>query len=88
MTTETQGSRTDDTNDRRNEMGKKLRTRIADLQAVEIGEGELGQIAGGGLRIAGAVIGVCKVRSDKCWQPSASVTNPGEPDTAQDYVTD
>jgi len=70
-------------------MTKKLRTTIENLQAVEISHGELGQIAGGTFRVLGGLTGVCRVAADnKCWQPSASVTNPGEPDNAQDYVTD
>lgn len=68
---------------------KSLRTQIADLE-VEMTEEQLARVAGG-LRISlggGGLGGGHSVAENKCWQASASVTEPGTSDTAQDYVVD
>ena len=68
---------------------KSLRTQIADLE-VEMTEEQLARVAGG-LKISlGGGFGGGGVHEveNKCWQASASITNPGESDTAQDWVTD
>jgi hypothetical protein len=68
---------------------KSLRTQIADLE-VEMTEEQLARVAGGlNIRFGGGGLGGgLTVAENKCWQASASVTNPGDTDTAQDYVVD
>ncbi len=74
-------------------IAKKARTRIGDLTATSSLSdqnlarvaGALNVIAGGGLGGFGG-LGTC--RADKCWQSSSSVVEPGQTDTAQDYVND
>ena len=72
-------------------IGKTLRTSITELQALDVSETDLARVGGGLTRIGGGVIGGGgggTVYEDHCWQASASVTNPGDPDNDQDWVID
>ena len=57
----------------------KKRTKIADItvKGFELADAQLRQVSGG-----------APPPPHKCWMASASVTQPGQSDNQQDYVTD
>ena len=71
---------------------KTLRTSIADLQAAEVSEADLARVGGGIIRgpvnPGGPGGGIGASGDNHCWEASTSMTNPGEPDKAQDWVVD
>jgi hypothetical protein len=74
-------------------LAKTLRTSIGDLldTGCEISDEQLARVAGGlhvggGGGVGGPGGGVFE--GGKCWQASTSVSEPGTPDNAQDYVND
>lgn len=71
-------------------IAKTLRTSIADLEALDLSETELARVGGGLNRGPGGPVigGGGGVFESHCWEASTSVTNPGDPDNAQDWVVD